>query len=98
MIETRIEGRTALVTGASRGIGRATAEALARAGAHVIVTARDQAQLDTVAAEIGQGTRGIAADLAQPREVDALFDAAGPVDILINCAGVIQPIAPVDVA
>lgn len=98
MIETRIEGRTALVTGASRGIGRATADALARAGARVIVTARDQAQLDTVAAEIGQSARGIAADLSQPGEVEALFAAAGPVDILINCAGVIQPIAPVAVA
>ncbi len=98
MIETRLEGRTALVTGASRGIGRATADVLARAGARVIVTARDQAQLDTVAAEIGHGVRGIAADLSRPGEVDALFEAAGPVDILINGAGVIQPIAPVAVA
>jgi NAD(P)-dependent dehydrogenase (short-subunit alcohol dehydrogenase family) len=98
MIETRLEGRTALVTGASRGIGRATADALARVGARVVVTARDQAQLDAVAAEIGHGARGIAADVSQPGEVDALFEAAGPIDILINCAGMIQPIAPVAVA
>jgi NAD(P)-dependent dehydrogenase (short-subunit alcohol dehydrogenase family) len=97
MIQTRLEGRTALVTGASRGIGRATADALSQAGAHVIVTARDQAQLDVVAAEIGHGARGIAADVSQPDQVDALFEAAGPVDILINSAGVIQPIAPVAV-
>src|SRR5438270_14010499 len=98
MVETQLEGRTALVTGASRGIGRATADALARAGAGVIVTARDQAKLDIVAAEIGHDTRGIAADLSQPGEIDNLFEAAGPVDILINCAGMIQPIAPVSVA
>jgi NAD(P)-dependent dehydrogenase (short-subunit alcohol dehydrogenase family) len=95
MSEARLEGRTALVTGASRGIGRATATALARVGARVVITARDEARLGAVAAEIGNGTRGIAADISQPGHVDALFDAAGPVDVLINCAGVIQPIAPV---
>jgi NAD(P)-dependent dehydrogenase (short-subunit alcohol dehydrogenase family) len=98
MVEMWLDGRTALVTGASRGIGRASADALARAGARVIVTARDQTQLNTVAAEIGNGARGIAADVSQPAEVDALFEAAGPVDILINCAGMIQPIAPLAVA
>jgi NAD(P)-dependent dehydrogenase (short-subunit alcohol dehydrogenase family) len=97
MNEAWLEGRTALVTGASRGIGRATAVALARAGAQVVVTARDGARLDAVAAEMGNGTRGIAADVSRPGDVDALFGAAGPVDILINCAGVIQPIAPVAV-
>jgi NAD(P)-dependent dehydrogenase (short-subunit alcohol dehydrogenase family) len=97
MNEAWLEGRTALVTGASRGIGRATAVALARVGARIVITARDGAQLDAVAAEIGDSAHGIAADVSQPNEVDALFQAAGPVDILINCAGVIGPIAPVAV-
>jgi NAD(P)-dependent dehydrogenase (short-subunit alcohol dehydrogenase family) len=97
MDEISLEGRTALVTGASRGIGHATAVALARAGARVVVTARDGVRLESVAAELGNGARGIAADVSQLDEVDALFAAAGPVDILINCAGVIQPIAPVAV-
>lgn len=97
MNDVSLAGRTALVTGGSRGIGRATAAALARAGARVVLTARDQAQLDAVAAQIGDDARGIAADVSQPDAVDALFEAAGPVDILINCAGVIMPIAPVAV-
>ncbi len=95
MNDEALSGRTALVTGASRGIGRATAVALARAGARVVVTARDQRKLDEVVHEIGRGARGISAEVSQETEVDALFDAAGPIDILINCAGVIAPIAPV---
>jgi short-subunit dehydrogenase len=81
-----LAGARALVTGASRGIGRATAVALARAGAAVKVTGRDQAALEAVARAI----RGehLAADLARPEEVDRLAAWAGEVDVLVNNAGV----------
>jgi short-subunit dehydrogenase len=78
-------GRTALVTGASSGIGRATALALARAGAKLELTGRDPVALEEVARATG-GTF-LAADLAEPRAVDELAGWAGPVDILVNNAG-----------
>ncbi|MGI8826440.1 MAG: SDR family NAD(P)-dependent oxidoreductase [Chloroflexota bacterium] len=93
-----LEGRTALVTGASSGIGHATAVALCRSGADVVATARNREGIEAVAEEIrafGGRTRAIASDVSLPDDVDSLFDEAGSVDILINCAGVIQPIAPV---
>jgi len=89
-----LEGRRALVTGASRGIGRALAEALASAGAAVAVTARDVASLDETVAAIGalgrkavalaQDVRDVAASQAA---VDAAADRLGGLDILVNNAG-----------
>jgi short-subunit dehydrogenase len=80
-----LEGRTALITGASSGIGRATAIALARRGATVRLTGRDTAALEAVAKE----TRGsfLSADLADPDAADRVAEWAGPVDILVNNAG-----------
>jgi 3-oxoacyl-[acyl-carrier protein] reductase len=81
-----LEGKTALVTGASKGIGRAIALELGAAGATVIVgyrTGADEAQ--AVAAEIGG--RAIQADVSDPVSAGALVDAAGDLDILVNNAG-----------
>jgi 3-oxoacyl-[acyl-carrier protein] reductase len=81
-----LEGRTALVTGASKGIGRAIALELGRAGAHVVVgfrTGREEAE--AVAAEIGG--RAVQADVADAAAARALVDAAGELDILVNNAG-----------
>lgn len=92
-----LSGRTALVTGAGRGIGRATALMLGQSGARVIVTARTRSEIEAVAAEIrdaGGEALAIAADVGEPADVRALFQQAGTVDILINNAGVIGPIAP----
>lgn len=90
-----IKGQVAVVTGASRGIGRACALAFAREGAHVIVTARAKDELDTLVSEIeALGSRGLAvqADLSQAEDVERLraatFDAFEQVDILVNNAGV----------
>ncbi|MBJ3775625.1 SDR family oxidoreductase [Acuticoccus mangrovi] len=85
---TPLEGRTALVTGASSGIGAATATALAEAGAAVLATGRDAARLAEVAA--AATVRTLAGDLTDPTFVAALAEAAGPVDILVNNAGALK--------
>ncbi|MCA1582955.1 MAG: 3-oxoacyl-[acyl-carrier-protein] reductase [Acidobacteria bacterium] len=90
----RFEGRTALVTGASRGIGEAVARRLALEGAQVIAAARTTADLDRVVAEITAGggrARSLALDLSDATSIDTAAKAAleeGPVDVLVNNAGV----------
>ena len=82
-----LEGRTALVTGASRGIGRSIAAELAGAGANVVLsslTGADEAQ--ALASEIG--ARAVQADVSDPASAQALVEDAGDVDILVNNAGV----------
>jgi 3-oxoacyl-[acyl-carrier protein] reductase len=82
-----LEGRTALVTGASKGIGRAIASELARAGASVVLSYRTGAdEAETLAAELG--ARAVQADVSDPGSAAALVEAAGDVDILVNNAGV----------
>ncbi len=90
-----LAGRTALVTGASNGIGRRIAEALARAGAAIVLVARRQAELDATAAAIQQAggqAHALVADLLDLDKIPALAAAAakpfGPPDILVNAAGV----------
>ena len=81
-----LEGRLALVTGASKGIGRAIAEDLARAGAHVVVGYRSgQAEAEELATRIGG--RAVQADVSSPDEAKRLIDEAGDVDVLVNNAG-----------
>lgn len=97
-----LEGRVALVTGASRGIGAATAKALAAAGAHVIVTARTAANLEAVEEAIHQagGTATIApVDLTQNDAIAKLAQALGErwqaLDILVLNAGMLGTLGPV---
>jgi 3-oxoacyl-[acyl-carrier protein] reductase len=91
----RLKGKVAVVTGASRGIGRATALALAREEAHVVVTARTRSDLEELAREIELlGVQGLAvpADVSQEEDVERLkektLSAFDQVDILVNNAGV----------
>jgi NAD(P)-dependent dehydrogenase (short-subunit alcohol dehydrogenase family) len=98
-----LEGISALVTGASSGIGRAAAEELSRHGAEVIVHGRDAdrggAVVDAITAEGGKA-RFVAADLSDLAQLDHLVEQAGAVDVLVNNAGFswFGPTADLDVA
>jgi 3-oxoacyl-[acyl-carrier protein] reductase len=81
-----LEGKLALVTGASRGIGRAIAEELARAGAEVVVAYRSGKDgAEELAAQIGG--RAVQADVSSADDAKRLVDEAGDVDVLVNNAG-----------
>ncbi|MFN2627403.1 MAG: 3-oxoacyl-[acyl-carrier-protein] reductase [Gaiellaceae bacterium] len=81
-----LDGKTALVTGASRGIGRAIAEELSRAGASVVVGYRSgKDEAEELAAALGG--RAVSADVSDPGEARRLVEEAGELDILVNNAG-----------
>jgi 3-oxoacyl-[acyl-carrier protein] reductase len=87
-----LTGKTAFVTGSTRGIGLAIARALHGAGAKVAIVGRDRARAEAVAAELGERTAAVACDVALADQVEAAIASAeralGPIDILVNNAGV----------
>ncbi len=87
----RLDGKAALVTGASGGLGAAIARTLLAQGARVALSGTRRDALDALAAELGEGAHVCPADLRDPAAADALVAAAetacGPVDILVNNAG-----------
>jgi NADP-dependent 3-hydroxy acid dehydrogenase YdfG len=91
---TELDGKIALVTGAGRGIGRAVAQELARAGAVVALASRTAPELEHLASEIraaGGSATAIPADVRDPEAVATLFaavDRLGPLDLLVNNAGI----------
>jgi serine 3-dehydrogenase (NADP+) len=89
-----LSGKTAVVTGASSGIGAATARTLAEAGARVMLVARREDRLAALATEMGGGACFLALDLAQTEAPQSMLNAAtakfGKVDIIINNAGILR--------
>ena len=90
-----LSGRTALVTGAGRGLGRTMALALAAAGADVAVSARTRSEIDALADEVtslGRGALAVTADMTRESDAEALVSATverfGKLDILLNNAGI----------
>lgn len=95
MIDFSLTGRTALVTGASRGLGLAIADGLAEQGATVYGTSRSAAEADKIAERYG--TAACVLDLTRPEMFAALAERLGDVDLLINNGGMNVPQAAVDV-
>jgi 3-oxoacyl-[acyl-carrier protein] reductase len=91
MMAIDLSGRTAFVTGSTRGIGLAIARALYDAGAKVAIVGRDAERARSVAAGLGDRAAAVACDVASADQVDAAITAAekvlGPIDILVNNAG-----------
>ena len=98
-----LAGLTAVVTGASRGIGRACALGLAQAGAHVIATARTQGALeeldDEIKAATGESATLVPADIKDGKAIDrlgaAIYERWGRLDILVHAAGDLGQMTPV---
>lgn len=94
MMDIRLDGKTALITGASKGLGLAMAKTFAEAGAKVALLARGQEDLDAAIAKIGKvdgEARGYACDVTSATEIEATYRAIendlGPVDVVVNNAG-----------
>jgi NAD(P)-dependent dehydrogenase (short-subunit alcohol dehydrogenase family) len=95
--DARLDGKVAVVTGAGRGIGAASAAELARAGASVVLAARSRAELEKVREALpgGAGSLVVPTDVSKTEDLDRLIAAAvgefGGVDVLLNNAGVMPP-------
>ncbi|MHB8693941.1 MAG: SDR family NAD(P)-dependent oxidoreductase [Solirubrobacteraceae bacterium] len=92
-----LEGKTAIVTGGTRGVGKALVQALARSGVQVALCARDAVEVEVVARDLGGGAIGRPVDvgdrIAFGDFIEEVTDTLGPIDILVNVAG-IMPIGP----
>ncbi len=87
----KLEGKVAVVTGGTSGIGLAAAKRFAAEGAHVFITGRRQPELDAAVKEIGKSATGVRGDVSNLADIDRLYDAVGqqkrPIDVLFANAG-----------
>ena len=92
MVRIDLTGKTAFVTGSTRGIGLAIARGLYDAGARVAIVGRDLTRAQAVASELGEKALGISCDVARADQVEAAIGTAeaglGPIDVLVNNAGI----------
>lgn len=97
-----VDGKTILITGASRGIGEAAARHFAQAGANVVLAARSADRVTALAGEIGPQAVGVSCDVARYSDLEAAVEVAcdrfGGLDVLIGNAGVIEPVARLEEA
>lgn len=94
-----LSGKRVLVTGASSGLGAHLAGVAARAGASVVLAARRAGKIEALAASLGQAghdCRALSLDVTDESSVEACFDAAGPLDVVVNNAGIAEPGAAAD--
>ena len=97
----RLEGKIAVITGGNSGIGLATAKRFVKEGAYVFITGRRQAELDKASAEIGSNVTAVKGDVANPNDLDRLYQTVaakkGKLDILFANAGIADPVPTPDV-
>ena len=95
-----LKDKTAVVTGASRGIGEAAARRLAQAGANVVLLARSENDIHTIAKDIGENTLPLTCDVSNWNDIEQAFlkahDRYGSIDILVNNAGTIDPVSRIE--
>jgi len=101
-MDLHLTNKLALITGSTKGIGKAIAIEMAREGTNVIINGRKHTEVDAVVAEIKHDfpatePQGIAADLAKASDRDKLFQAVSKVDILVNNMGIFQPMDYYDI-
>src|SRR5579871_700884 len=96
----RLEGKTAVITGGSSGIGLATAKLFVKEGAYVFITGRRQAELDKAVAEIESNVTAVKGDVAKPDDLDRLYQTVaakkGKLDILFKKPEVARRVPPPD--
>ena len=98
MKNLRLSGKTVLLTGASKGIGKAAAYSFAKAGANVVLAARSVEKIEKIANDIGDKAIAVACDVAHYQDVVEVVDKTktqfGSIDVFVGNAGVIDPIGP----
>ena len=98
---TKLDGKVAVITGASTGIGLATAKLFVQEGAYVFITGRRQAELDKAKAEIGKNVTAVQGDVASLSDLDKLYAAVksekGALDIVVANAGIVEMVPTKDV-
>ena len=92
---TKLEGKVAVITGASSGIGLATAQRFVSEGAYVYITGRRQSELDAAVQQIGHNVTGVQGDVSNLADLDRLYTTVqqqhGHIDIVFANAGLVEP-------